>query len=67
MAARRYTILIADRRGRKQIAQAIHNLDLKTLVGQVRYDPNGDLTDQKVYIFQVQGGRFVQVSPKAGG
>jgi branched-chain amino acid transport system substrate-binding protein len=50
----------------KQIAQAIHNLDLKTLVGQVRYDPNGDLTEQRVYIFQVQDGRFVQVSPKAG-
>ena len=50
----------------KQIAQAIHSLDLKTLVGEVRYDPYGDLTDQKVYIFQVQGGRFVQVSPKAG-
>jgi branched-chain amino acid transport system substrate-binding protein len=59
-------VLKASSADGKAIALAIHNLDLKTLVGRVRYDANGDLTEQKVYIFQVQSGRFVQVSPKAG-
>jgi hypothetical protein len=28
------------------------------------YDPSGDLKDPTIYIFQVQGGQFVQVFPK---
>jgi branched-chain amino acid transport system substrate-binding protein len=47
----------------RQVADAIRNLDLKTLIGQVRYTPQGDLQEQKIYIFQVKNGQFVQVTP----
>jgi len=47
----------------RAVAAAIRNLDLKTLVGRVRYDANGDLTEQRVYVFQIEGGRFRQVYP----
>jgi branched-chain amino acid transport system substrate-binding protein len=46
------------------MASAIRSLDLITLVGRVRYDPQGDLVEQKVYIFQITGGRFQQAYPK---
>jgi branched-chain amino acid transport system substrate-binding protein len=46
-----------------QVAEAIRGLELDTLIGHVSYDPQGDLKEQKIYIFQVQGGEFVQVSP----
>jgi branched-chain amino acid transport system substrate-binding protein len=46
----------------KKVADAVRNLDFKTLIGQVRYDPNGDLKTQKIYIFQVKDGQFVQVT-----
>ena len=48
--------------GRK-VADAIRNLDFKTLIGQVQYNPNGDLKTQKIYIFQVKDGEFVQMTP----
>jgi branched-chain amino acid transport system substrate-binding protein len=48
------------------LASAIRAIDLKTLVGRVRYDPQGDLLEQKVYVFQITGGRFQQVYPKPG-
>jgi branched-chain amino acid transport system substrate-binding protein len=51
--------------GRK-LADTIRTLDLKSLVGNVKYDANGDLVDQKVYLFKVEGGRFQQVYPKPG-
>lgn len=38
----------------KQIESALHSIDLSTPIGQVAYDANGDLKDQRVYIFQVQ-------------
>ncbi len=50
----------------KALAAAILALDLKTLVGRVRYDANGDLAEQKVYIFQVKDARFTQIYPKPG-
>ena len=46
------------------MATAIRALDLRTLVGRVRYDPSGDLLDQQVYIFKVEGGRFHQFYPR---
>jgi len=51
----------------KTIAQAIHSLDLKSLVGRVQYDANGDLAEQRVYIFQIESGRFKQIYPKPEG
>ena len=43
------------------ISQSLREIDITTLVGLVRYDDKGDLTDQRVYIFQVRDGEFVQV------
>ncbi len=48
-----------------RVADAIRALDLKTLVGQVTYEANGDLRDQRVYVFQVKEGAFVQVYSRA--
>jgi branched-chain amino acid transport system substrate-binding protein len=48
----------------RQVADAIRALDLTTLVGKVNYDTSGDLKEQRVYIFQVKDGAFVQVFPK---
>ncbi len=44
-----------------QVAEAIRNLDLETLVGHVSYNAVGDLEEQRIYIFQVRDGDFVQV------
>ena len=48
----------------QSLAAAIRSLDIKSLIGQVRYDANGDLSEQKVYIFQIENGRFRQVYPQ---
>jgi len=48
----------------KAIAAAIRGQEVKTLIGKAAYDQNGDLSEQKVYIFQVKDGRFQQVYPK---
>ena len=47
-----------------KVSDAIRTLDLKTLVGQVTYDANGDLKEQRVFVFQVKDSGFVQVYPK---
>jgi len=47
-----------------KVADAIRALDITTLVGKVNYDANGDLKDQRVYVFTVKDGGFVQVFPK---
>jgi branched-chain amino acid transport system substrate-binding protein len=47
-----------------RVADAIRALDFNALVGKVTYDANGDLKDQRVYVFQVKDGGFVQVYPK---
>ena len=47
-----------------QVASAIRSLAaIKTPMGDLSYDPEGDLKDQKIYIFQVKGGDWVQVYP----
>ena len=45
------------------VATAIRGLDFGSLIGQVSYDDNGDLKEQRFFVFQVQGGEFVQVAP----
>jgi branched-chain amino acid transport system substrate-binding protein len=49
----------------QQVANALRAIDLKTPIGQIAYDVNGDLKEQRVYIFQVQKAgdelAFVQV------
>ena len=47
------------------ISQSLREIDISTLVGLVRYDDKGDLTDQRVYIFQVRDGDYVQVGDVA--
>jgi branched-chain amino acid transport system substrate-binding protein len=46
-----------------KVAAAIRKLDIKTPLGAVQYQDNGDLRAAQIYIFQVKGGQFVQVSP----
>jgi branched-chain amino acid transport system substrate-binding protein len=46
-----------------KIAQAIRGLDINTVIGHVAYQSQGDLVDQRTYIFQVKGGEWVQVQP----
>jgi branched-chain amino acid transport system substrate-binding protein len=47
-----------------QVADAIRGLTgVETPMGDLRYNPDGDLQEQKIYIFQVQGGTWVQVFP----
>ena len=47
-----------------RVEDAIRQIDLTTLVGHVTFDSAGDLKEQRVYIFQVKEGAFVQVYPK---
>jgi branched-chain amino acid transport system substrate-binding protein len=44
-----------------KVAEAIRSLDFQSLVGHIRYDAAGDLTEQRIYIFQVKNGDFVQI------
>jgi branched-chain amino acid transport system substrate-binding protein len=45
-----------------QVADAIRSLNTRSLVGQIAFDQSGDLREQRVYIFQVKGGDFVQIA-----
>lgn len=47
----------------KSIANAIRGLDYRSLVGRIKYDANGNLVEQRVYIFQIKNGDFAQVWP----
>jgi branched-chain amino acid transport system substrate-binding protein len=47
-----------------KVEDAIRSLTaIKTPMGDLSYDAAGDLKDQKIYIYQVQGGDWVQVYP----
>jgi branched-chain amino acid transport system substrate-binding protein len=45
------------------VAQAIRGLNFESLIGQMDYQDNGDLKEQRFFIFQVQNGEFKQVAP----
>jgi branched-chain amino acid transport system substrate-binding protein len=45
-----------------KVADAIRSLDITTPMGRVAYNANGDLKEQRIFIFQVKDGAFVQVS-----
>lgn len=47
----------------EKIAAALHGSTVSSLLGQLSFDNQGDLTDPTVYIFQVKDNAFVQVSP----
>ncbi len=46
-----------------KVLDAIRKLDLKTPLGAVQFQDNGDLRAAQIYIFQVKDGQFVQVAP----
>lgn len=47
-----------------RVAEAVRGLDgLETPMGTLSFTTEGDLQDQKIYIFQVQAGDWVQVYP----
>jgi branched-chain amino acid transport system substrate-binding protein len=46
-----------------KVAAAIRGLDVKTALGSVQFQDDGDLKNPQIYIFQVKGGEFVQVAP----
>ena len=46
-----------------KVEAAIRQLDVKTALGQVQYQDDGDLRNPQIYIFQVKGGEFTQVAP----
>ena len=51
----------------RTIANAIRGLDYRSLVGRVKYDANGNLVEQRVFVFQIRNGDFVQAWPGDGG
>jgi branched-chain amino acid transport system substrate-binding protein len=46
-----------------EVAAAIRQLGFDSLIGQISYDDNGDLKDQRLYIYRVQDGVFEQIAP----
>jgi branched-chain amino acid transport system substrate-binding protein len=54
----------ADSFDAARVADAIRGLTgLETPMGEMRFNEDGDLQDQKIYIFQVQNGDWVQAYP----
>jgi branched-chain amino acid transport system substrate-binding protein len=51
----------ADSLGAAAVADALRGNSLATLLGDLRYQPNGDLVDPQIWIYQVSGGDFQQV------
>ena len=45
------------------LADAIRQLGFESLIGKISYDDNGDLNEQRLFIFRVEGGEFKQVAP----
>lgn len=44
------------------LANAIRANTFKTIIGDLRYQPNGDLVDAKIYMYQVNQNEFQQVN-----
>ena len=44
-----------------EIAAALRRAPVKTLLNELRYQENGDLTDPQIWIYQVKDGEFQQV------
>lgn len=44
-----------------KIANALRQTPIKTLLSELRYQANGDLTDPQIWIYQVKDGEFQQV------
>lgn len=48
------------------ISEALRQTEISTLVGDFTYDEKGDMSEQRIYVFQVRDGDFVQVAPSDG-
>jgi branched-chain amino acid transport system substrate-binding protein len=46
-----------------QVIDAILRAEVKTVLGDVQYQPDGNLRNPRIYVFQVKQGEFVQVAP----
>jgi branched-chain amino acid transport system substrate-binding protein len=46
-----------------KVAEAIRQLSFDSLIGAINYDNQGDLEQQRLFIFQVQQDSFEQVAP----
>lgn len=46
-----------------KVADAIRQLSFESLIGAINYDNQGDLEQQRLFIFQVQQDSFEQVAP----
>jgi branched-chain amino acid transport system substrate-binding protein len=51
----------ADSLDASAIAQALRQNAVQTLLSDLRFEPDGDLVDPEIWIYQVQGGEFQQV------
>lgn len=51
----------ADSFEREDVAAALRGRDVETLLGDLRFEQNGDLVDPQIWIYQVQDSEFVQV------
>lgn len=51
----------ADSFERDDVAAALRGRDVETLLGDLRFEQNGDLVDPQIWIYQVQDSEFVQV------
>lgn len=47
----------------RRVEDAIRALDIKTPLGQVQFQDDGNLKSAQIYIFQVKDGQFAQVAP----
>lgn len=54
-------VRVADSLGAVAVADALRGNNLETLLGDLRYQPNGDLVDPQIWIYQVSGGDFQQI------
>ncbi|MFN8466109.1 MAG: branched-chain amino acid ABC transporter substrate-binding protein [Caldilineaceae bacterium] len=51
----------ADSFDRNKVADALRNDTIPTLLSNMRFGPNGDLVEPKIWIYQVKDGEFQQV------
>ena len=51
----------ADSLERDPVAEALRSNAVPTLLGDLRFEPDGDLADAKIWVYQVQDAEFVQV------
>jgi branched-chain amino acid transport system substrate-binding protein len=45
-----------------KISDALRSNTFKTVIGDLRYQPNGDLVDARIYMYQVTNNEFTQVN-----